>query len=1043
MQNSPVIWMVALLFHVAWGIETKGLQAQQPDTLMAWLQYQEGKQAASVEAALTHFQRALNAYEGYPEARFKASIAHADALASLYRYQARKDSLEKLLALTPVQPHPWRRGMILRRLASTAYYERNFTKSLKLANQAEKLIPVGTSSLEAERGELYTLFGNVYFRQGNYLQAGIAFDSAYRCFVSLGPSSDLAGTCNNLGIYHSVMNEYDQALAWYEKAQQVYEETGVDSMGWANLYQNIGIVHSKRQDQRLALSYSRKAARIREAFARSCSPHYHQSLNNLRLITQNLGLEEEARHYAELALALADSCPDLPAESRAEALVSLAGVYHAQGKNQQALETYHAAEAAFQRLEGFATHKASLAIQLGNLHLDLEQYDAAIAQYRRVPLLLPADRKGHHGKLGSAEMNWGLVLRSQGKYHEALQHIQQSLAWLQPGFSAEDLWWEKVPPLELRSSTLGALHSRMQILLDWQAAEPGRLELLTAAWQTYEATQAMQDSIQRYLVQEQSLLKQRKDAAKIYRLAMEVAYRSYQATGDPCWVERAFTISEHGKSVLLLLSLRSRRLGQQIGQQQGFLDREYALRKRIAFFQQLIHERGDRVAPETLAQWQEDQLVADQALEAWKDSLARCYPEYYRLVYQRPQVSPVDVQAYLPGPATAMVEYFVGMEFLYAFWFTADTFFLQQLPLRSDEAAQAVQQLRQEVEARSQARLASQAHALYRGLLAPGLSALKQPPQRLLVVPDGWLAYLPFSLLLTDSTTAETPYADWPYLMQRMAIGYTHSAQWHLLTVGEKRIQGEGYRAFGPTFAGEKSPLALREAIASENLWEHLAQLPGGAREISALDQTFAGESYVGPRVNEATFKAEATEASILHLITHGFIDDEALMGSFLVFSPPGEQGQEDGRLFAWELYDLDLRANLVVLSACNTAVGQFKEGEGLMSLARAFHFAGAPSLLATLWSVQDQSTAQLIETFYPVLAQGASKDVALAQAQRAYLRNCEPLLAHPYFWAGVASIGDQQPLPEQNVSSGRWGWMILLGLTLLGGGVWWRKRLR
>lgn len=1025
---------------------TVGVQAQAPDTVEAWRQYQAGKEWVSQgkgEAALKLLQEALRAYQGYPEARFKVSIAHADALSLLRRDQEQKDSLEKLLAITPAPPHPWRRGMALRRLGSVAYYQRDFTKSLELAREAEALIPVGIPSLEAERGELYTLFGNVYFRQGNYPQAGVAFDSAYRCFVSLAPSSDLAGTCNNLGIYHSVMNEYDQALAWYEKAQQVYDEAGVDSLGWANLYQNIGIIHSERQDHHLALSYTRKAARIRLAFAGACSPRYHRSLTNLSLTARNMGLMEEAEYYGRRALALADSCPRLSPESRAEALASLAGVYRTQGKLQQALVTYREAEAAFSRLEGFATRKAVLAIQMGKVHKDIGQFEAAIDEYRKVPQLLPGDRSGHHDQLGSAELNWGFALRLQGKYEEALQHVQRSLAWLQPGFSAEDLWWEQAPPLQEQRNTLGALQTRLQILLDWQAAEPEREELLTVAWQTYRATEALQDSLQRYVVQEQSLLEQREEALETYQLAMEVAYRSYQATGDPRWAERAFSISEQGKSSLLLLSLRSRRLGQRMGQGQGFLAREDALRRRVAFFQQLIRERGPRVSAETLAQWQEDQLAADQSLAAWKDSLARFYPDYYRLVYQRREVAPVEVQTYLRDQQTAMVEFFVGREWLYAFWFTADTFLMHRLPLKSEALAQAVQQLRQEVEARSQAPLAGQAHALYQGLLAPGLDALDEPPQRLLIVPDGWLAYLPFSLLLTEATAIETPCAEWPYLMQRMAIGYTHSAQWHLLTVREERPPGQGYRAFGPTFAGEGSPLALRDAIASENLWEHLAQLPGGAREISVLDQTFSGKSYVGPHVDEGTFKAEATSANLLHLVTHGFIDDRAPMGSFLAFSPPGKAGQEDGRLFAWELYDLDLRANLVVLSACNTAVGQLREGEGLMSLARGFHFAGVPSLLATFWAVQDQSTARLIEHFYPALAQGLGKDEALAQAQRTYLQTCEPLFAHPYFWAGLASIGDQQPLPDEPNGFGLWGWILALGFIFVSGKVWkwWRAR--
>lgn len=1038
---------ILLSFILLLGLGTEGGHAQTADTLAAWKQYQQGLELLHQErkpaAAIPLLEQALMGYQSSSADPFKVRIAWIDAQLSLRDVDLAEDSLKVLLEENegPASGNRVnsRRGMILRRLASVRYLERDFSKSLELSHAAAELIPPDRSHLREERGELYTLFGNIYFRKGNYLQAGVAFDTAYHCFLDLEPSKDLAGTCNNMGIFHSVMNEHDEALKWYQRASKVYDQVGIDSMGWANLYQNIGIIHAQRQDHQQALSYTLKAARIRMASGGPCSPAYYESVTNLALMMRNLGQLDAAEYYTTKSLVLLDSCDRLPSEGRGEALLKLVSVYEAQGELERAVKTSLEAEAELKRLEGFATTKAVLAIRLGRLYRDLGKLDLAIARYQSVHSIVPSDRSGHQAQLGNAEVGWGVVLGMQGHHQAALEHVQKGLGWLQPNLSPDDIWWESAGPLQMQRGSIRALQARLQILLDWQEKEPERLDLLDKAWETYQSTQALLDTMQRYVVQQKSLLEQRERESETYQLAMEVAYRLYQATGDSEWATRAFLLSEQGKSSLLLLSLRTRRLGQQVEQDQGFLAREDALRRRVSFFQQAIRERGERVDPATLIQWREDQLKADLALEAWKDSLARFYPDYYRIVYQRPSIDPEQVKNYLRGTETAMVEFFVGQSSVYAFWVTADTFLMQRLEISSSEMAVAIQELRSQVETRGNAMLADRAHELYQRLLASGIDDIGSGPSHLLIVPDGWLAYLPFSLLLTEPVDTSRPFAEWPYLMRQSAIGYTHSAQWHLLTAGRDPHPVEGYKAFGPLFEGERSSLAVRDLGESENLWANLARLPGGEREISALSLAFEGESFIGEDVYETVFKSEAGKASVLHLITHGFIDNEAPMGSFLAFSPPQNGSGEDGRLFAWELYDMNLQADLVVLSACNTAVGQLREGEGLMSLARAFHFAGAPSLVATLWSVQDQSTAQLIEQYYPALASGLSKDEALVMSQRTYLEECDPLLAHPYYWAGLVSIGDQQGLRVRGTSG--WWYLILLAFVAGGGWLWWHRR--
>lgn len=179
-------------------------------------------------------------------------------------------------------------------------------------------------------------------------------------------------------------------------------------------------------------------------------------------------------------------------------------------------------------------------------------------------------------------------------------------------------------------------------------------------------------------------------------------------------------------------------------------------------------------------------------------------------------------------------------------------------------------------------------------------------------------------------------------------------------------------------------------------------------REIAALLQ---GKAYLGPEASEQQFKQQAPLSRILHLAMHTWLDSRNPMFSKLLFSPNPLDTEEDNDLFAVELYDLGLSAELVVLSACETGLGQVRQGEGVMSLARAFAFGGVTATVMSLWQAEDGATRTLMVDFYKQLKTGIRKDDALQQAKLTYLKNCDALRSSPYFWAGFIASGNMVPL--------------------------------
>jgi CHAT domain-containing protein len=166
----------------------------------------------------------------------------------------------------------------------------------------------------------------------------------------------------------------------------------------------------------------------------------------------------------------------------------------------------------------------------------------------------------------------------------------------------------------------------------------------------------------------------------------------------------------------------------------------------------------------------------------------------------------------------------------------------------------------------------------------------------------------------------------------------------------------------------------------------------------------------LGDQASEAFFKENAHQYGIIHLAMHGIIDDKFPALSSLAFSEIGDKN-EDNFLQAHEIAKLSLQAQLVVLSACETGYGKYEQGEGVMSIGRAFMYAGVPTLVSTLWSVNDVATAVVMDNFYKKISQGQAPAEALQSAKIEYLATANGLSAHPFFWAAFVQIGDNQPI--------------------------------
>ena len=223
-----------------------------------------------------------------------------------------------------------------------------------------------------------------------------------------------------------------------------------------------------------------------------------------------------------------------------------------------------------------------------------------------------------------------------------------------------------------------------------------------------------------------------------------------------------------------------------------------------------------------------------------------------------------------------------------------------------------------------------------------------------------------------------------------------------------------GLIAFAPTF-GKDTLKPILDSITDFDLAmraDPLSPLKNNIGEVQAIQKIMGGRTYMGKYATKETFLAEAAKYRIIHLATHGKADDRAGDYAFLAFQESNDS-MDNERLYVKDLYNCALNADLVVLSACETGVGKWQRGEGIISLARAFAYAGTKSIVTTLWQIDDARTKNLMELFYTHLKRGVTKDAALRQAKLDYLNTFKSAHAAPFRWAGFIAIGDMEAIKK------------------------------
>lgn len=863
---------------------------------------------------------------------------------------------------------------------------------------------------------------------------------------AIPPDDDFWGAFFNCaGIVYHVLGDFETALNYGLREITFYEKKNGDKSLLADACYNISISYRNRGDFDRSVEYAQSALQIFLSTTPLDEASVALSYNNLSQVYYRKKDYPQAIACSQKALSVLQR--DYPDKDPFDAVIAyndLANALTESGEYERALEAIQKA------LKIYAQHPKlvkDIEVSWHNMGFIYRRMGKYTDAKKYILLALERNREVYgskHPNIGKAYRHLGFIANKEGQPGEALRHYQQALRMLTDSFPHENLLANpSVQKVNAYQDFLLTLRDKGETLR--QMARQNRdLAYFEAALATYDAAVGLLDTM-RAEYQEGSRLFWGREARPIVEGAIATALDMHRQTGRPGYLEQAFAYAEKSKALLLADALRESAARQKAGIPQALLQEEKDLKIDIAFYKKQIFREQQRAKADSakIMNWQKKIFDRRRNYELLLEKLETSYPEYYRIKYSQPLPGVASIRQALPA-GTGLIEYFSGDSSLFVFYIDRDGLkgaelsagpgFEENLdnfirPMRDRSLV-----LEQGRNKEAMARFAGSAESLYHDLVAPVLD--KAPAEKLIVIPDGNLSYLPFELLLTRKAAPEETYATLPYLLRSTALRYEYSASIAFQPRQARRPE-RLFSGYAPVYEtqslmttrGENN--GCREFDVSD-----FAALDNNQSEVSAIAGELDGQAMLGQQATESNFRQFAPGSRILHLAMHGFLNDCDPLYSGLAFSSRATRDSvaedSDCILHAYEIYNLHLDADLAVLSACNTGRGQLAKGEGVISLARAFKYAGCANVLMSLWQADDRATAQIMQTFYRYVKQGVGKDEAIRQAKLDYLgadsRN------HPFFWGAFVLIGDDAPVPTSGAWPVRWLWW-LLPLSLL---AWW-----
>lgn len=783
--------------------------------------------------------------------------------------------------------------------------------------------------------------GEVYLRKGNTDKAMELFEKALNTANS---NPDKATALNKLALASWNLGNLNEALRYMSLSLDIRKQENNPEL-LAAAYNDYGLVLSNENPEKALDSYT-KALKIYEQNPNTDKEKLAQIKINTGVIYRNMEFYGDATVNLDEALKLAQT--NQPEGSSTEA---------------------------------FILYNLGLTYELiGNMESAFSFYEKALKLYQKL-------YKDKHPDIARTYNRLGNTVNREGKFEEALNYYQKALIANSTQFENENIEYNPEVRTFINANTLlNTLYFKAQALEDYHFNFSLDFKDLKLSLSTLYSCDSLIDQIRKIATNESDKVAISDFSAQVYENGVRICY----AMGDLSfkkteYFEQAFYFAEKSKSAVLLQAISDASAKSFAKIPISELEKEENFKNEIAFYERKLAER----MLENEGDLRKQLFELQNNYEAFVKQLEANYPEYYNLKYNVsiPTVSQLQKQL---DEETAILSYFIAdaTERLYVFEIT-DNKFSVELVKQGENFDRYLNGLKNSIFFKYDVVYRMTANALFDQLFPSGIPKNKS---RIIVIPAGRLGTIPFETLLTSKTKDKNfSFSTLPYLINEVSISYQYASA--LLY----------QNMMAPTKVTQQKAL-----LCAPVQFVTMNDLPGSGEEVQAL-QGILGNRGVQTDVlkemqaTEQEFKAKnLSDYQYLHFATHGIVNEFKPELS-RIFLRESSGDPEDGSLYSGEIFNLNLNAGLVTLSACETGLGKISKGEGIIGLSRALVYAGAENIVVSLWQVADQSTSDLMTDFYQQLG---AEDYSVA-LRKAKLNLLQTEYSHPFYWAPFILIGN------------------------------------
>lgn len=891
------------------------------------------------------------------------------------------------------------------------YYEdRDYSKAMPHLKTAQKKLmsnlPIDTTRLSI----IYEAMSNVYFRKRD-LEKSIEYSEKVLTLREKQASQNhtrLIIAFINHGMSYERIGNYEKAERYFEKAAQMsfQSNNSIRKDIPYHIQYNQSIVHLRTNELHEALTFGKEAVNLAYTVFGKTNRRTIAAIVQLGEVYKALEMYDEAILCFEEGIANLAQTPGENILANATCHFQLGKVHYRVPAYEQALKHFHIADSLVSTSSrDFSAFQADMYKMEALIYRDLANCQMANKSFRKA--VAKRTGKEHYtieelseGESGFLKGTYSILVRYGDHLHNCYGENKDSLFWAKKVLDEAEEIMVRLRTINKEINDLSTLY---------------------------------------------------KEGSFLESLYWDNLFLDYPTDTPPSQrIQEIFLLSEKNKAVGLLRALKNQNAGAFGNIPEDLLKLERELKVEVAYLEKSIDNELKNEETDTikLQAYRAELFQFQQKSDSIEKIFAQRYPAYYNLKYDETVVTISKLQEVIPDDI-GIIRYVLGSSYSYqdqnnyALVILADQYFAIPLPYFEKELIKQFHAglmgsflkndslVKPEIYYDSLYR--KSAFTIYDHLLGPIVSKLGNDlPHRLIIIPEGEFNYIPFSVLLTDSVPQASLPKEYPYLLKKHAISSAFSATSYWRQVTDQRNSNNGKMlAFAPVYNGADFDEA---EVFAARLRSELSPLKHNQQETKHINQLMRGSLYAGEDATLARFIELAPSHEIIHIASHAMLNETDHRFSYIAFSP-NTKGESPSLLYLADLYGLTLNAELVVLSACNTARGELLSGEGVISLGQGFAYAGARSLVTTLWAVDDKATAQLMAYFYEGLAANLPKDIALQQAK---LRLLEEENVAPFYWGAPIAIGDMKPLRSSKTRY----WGIGIGfLIMLAIGFIYRKR--